>query len=107
MKKSLFICFGAMMAVSAMAQTTVTYKMNGLIQGDSRTLTKFEYVDKGEKGANQVWDYSGAKETGTMVLNQNVNYGQPMGNLNVASSNLLFACDEGGEKDSKWQSLRY
>jgi hypothetical protein len=103
MKKSLFICFGAMMAVSAMAQTTVTYKMNGLIQGDSRTLTKFEYVDKGEKGANQVWDYSGAKETGTMVLNQNVNYGQPMGNLNVASSNLLFACDEGGEKDTYFE----
>ena len=93
MKKSLFICFGAMMAVSAMAQTTVTYKMNGLVQGDSRTLTKFEYVDKSEKGANQVWDFSGAKEIGSMVINQNVNYGQPMGNLNVASSNLLFACD--------------
>ena len=62
MKKSLFICFGAMMAVSAMAQTTVTYKMNGLIQGDSRTLTKFEYVDKGEKGANpecQLWTANG------------------------------------------------
>lgn len=103
MKKSLSICFGAMMAVSAMAQTTVTYKMNGLIQGDSRTLTKFDYVDKSEKGANQVWDFSGAKEMGTMVLNQNVNYGQPMGNLNVASSNLLFACDEGGEKDTYFE----
>ncbi len=91
------------MATSAIAQTTVTYKMNGLVQGDSRTLTKFEYVDKSEKGANQVWDFSGAKETGTMVINQNVNDGQPMGNLNVASSNLLFACDEGGEKDTYFE----
>ena len=94
------------MALAATAQTTVTYKMNGLIQGDSRTLTKFEYTDNSEKGANQVWNYSGAKETGTMVINQNVNYGQPMGNLNVASQNLLFACDEGGEKDTYFEISR-
>jgi len=40
------------------AQTSLTYKSNALLSGDVNTYREINYVDPGNAGANQIWDFS-------------------------------------------------
>lgn len=85
------------------AQTKVTYRTNALIPGDERTLTKFEYTDNSQSGPAQVWDFSKAQTSESMVISQGVNTGVEVGNLNLGSSNNLLECNEGDEKNTYFE----
>ena len=81
-------------AVATFAQTRITYENNALRLGDSRSLKKIEYQDPGQGGANQIWDFSNAKEIKTMAINQSEDLSKPK------SKNLFLSCDEGGNKNT-------
>jgi len=46
------------------AQTSLTYRNNAMITGDSNTLQEIQYADPGNSGSNQVWDFSRIQFTG-------------------------------------------
>lgn len=86
--------------LTMMAQTTLTYKNNGLNAGEYRNMKQIEYMPQGESGANKVWDFSGAKIIKNTYIEQNTNNAEQIGGLNLASSNTLLACDENGDRTS-------
>ncbi len=95
--KKIFTLAGAFfLAAGCFAQTTLTYKDNGLRIGDHRSLRKMEYQATTPAGPNQVWDYSKAKEINTdMYIDQNENMSAVKNN-----SNIFLSCDEGGAKNT-------
>jgi hypothetical protein len=46
------------MSVGLFAQTSLTYKNNALLPGDLSTYREIHYIDPGNAGPNQIWDYS-------------------------------------------------
>jgi hypothetical protein len=46
------------------SQTLLTFRNNGLVQGDSIVTSEIEYFLPGNPGPNQVWDFTGIKFTG-------------------------------------------
>lgn len=94
--KKIFTLAGALfLAAGCFAQTTLTYKNNGLLVGDYRGLKKMEYQASTPAGPNQVWDYSKAKEVNSeMYIHQNENLAAKTNN------NLFLSCDEGGSKNT-------
>lgn len=95
--KKIFTLAGAFfLAAGCFAQTTLTYKDNGLRIGDHRSLKKMEYQASTPAGPNQIWDYSKAKEINTnMYIDQAENMSAVKNN-----SNIFLACDEGGSKNT-------
>jgi len=45
-------------SIGLFAQTSLTYKNNSLIKGDSFIFREIQCPDPGNAGANQIWDYS-------------------------------------------------
>jgi len=87
-----------MMLMTLSAQTVLTYATHGMQEGDVLTLTKITDFNVGNSGANQVWDFSNAKENGTQTIDYNAN---PTANNNAGKS---FACLLGG-KTTKFHSV--
>ena len=75
-----------MMLMTLSAQTVLTYASHGMQEGDVIALTKLTDFNIGEGGANQIWDFSNAKENGTESIDYNAN---PIANNNTGKS---FAC---------------
>ncbi len=88
---------------SLAATNNITYKKNALIPGDVRSMEQVEFPRQGESGPNQIWNFSGAKAIGPMVISQSTNSNQSIGSLDLTSKNSLLACDEGGEKTSYFE----
>lgn len=103
MKKLYITACLAFAAASIFAQTTITYKQNGLNIGDARPMKEIEHLDQGNGGAYQNWDFSGAKEKNSMTITQNENVATSIGGLDLTSRNTLLACDEGGEKTTYFE----
>lgn len=85
-------------ASSLFAQNKITYKVNGLNAGDVRAMQQIEYMPQGKGGANQVWDFSAAKEMKPMVIEQASNAATQIGDLDLTSRNTLLAVNENNEK---------
>ena len=76
-------------SLSLFAQTSVTYLNNALILGDSSAYRDIKFVDPGNAGPNQIWDYSKIEYTG----NNPVSFMQPASALKssvVADYNVLL-----------------
>ena len=69
--KNIFHAFlFVIMSVSLFAQTSLTYKNNALVPGDSFLSKEIQYIDPGGSGPNQIWDFSKIQYTGkTPVVN--------------------------------------
>ncbi len=81
------------LSLSLFAQTSVTYLNNALILGDSTNVREIKFVDPGNAGPNQIWDYSKIEYTGSSP----VSVMQPASALKssvVADYNVLL--NEGG-----------
>ncbi len=58
MKKIIALSFGLMMAVSAMAQPSLTYAKHALRAGDVHETRRVSCVEPGAAGVNVLWDFS-------------------------------------------------
>lgn len=68
MKNILFPSVLLFMSVSLFAQTFLTRKNNVLISGDSCAYREIQFVDPGNAGPNQIWDYSKIQFTGKSLV---------------------------------------
>jgi len=89
-KLTLLLLLLPMMLMTLSAQTVLTYATHGMQEGDVLTLTKITDFNVGNGGANQIWDFSNAKENGSQTIDYNAN---TMANNNAGKS---FACLLGG-----------
>lgn len=80
MKNILFPSVLLFMAVSLFAQTSLTHKNNAVISGDSCVYREIQFVDPGNAGSNQIWDYSKIQFTGTSL----VSFIQPASSQKIA-----------------------
>lgn len=64
MKKTYILLLFSISLSAAFGQVTVTFLNNGLMPGDSSRNHEIAWVDPGNPGGNQVWDFSGIKYTG-------------------------------------------
>lgn len=103
MKKIFTAALLLLSASSLMAQNKITYRVNGLNAGDVRAMKQIEYLPQGNGGANQYWNFSGAKEIKGMTIAQAENVATPIGNIDLSSRNTLLAVDEGGEKTTYFE----
>jgi hypothetical protein len=58
------------MSIGLFAQNTLTFKNNGLIAGDSSTFREIRFVEPGNAGPNQIWDFSKIEFTGKSPVSQ-------------------------------------
>ncbi|MCQ2207266.1 MAG: T9SS type A sorting domain-containing protein [Paludibacteraceae bacterium] len=103
MKKIFTAALFLLSASSLFAQNKITYKVNGLNAGDVRAMKQIEYQPQGNGGANQYWNFSGAKEVKAMSIAQAENVATQIGNIDLSSRNTLLAVDEGGEKTTYFE----
>lgn len=103
MKKIFTAALLLLSASSLFAQNKITYKVNGLNVGDVRAMKQIEYQPQGNGGANQVWDFSTAKEIKGMTIEQAENVGTQIGNVDLTSRNTLLSVNEGGEKTTYFE----
>ena len=64
MKNILLTAVLLFISVSLFAQTSLTHKSNALVSGDSSAYQEIQFVDPGNAGPNQIWDYSKIQYTG-------------------------------------------
>jgi hypothetical protein len=64
MKTILFTTIIILLSIDLIAQTSVTYKNNSLLIGDSYSFREIKFTDPGNAGANQIWDFSKIQYTG-------------------------------------------
>lgn len=64
MKTILLTSILIFMSIGLIAQTSLTYKNNSLLTGDSFNINEIQFADPGNAGANQIWDYSKIQYTG-------------------------------------------
>lgn len=84
MKKIILSSVFLAMSVSLLAQTSLTYKSNALVTGDVNVYREIQFVDQGNAGPNQIWDFSKIQVTGK----------SPESNIqSVASKNLSGVSD--------------
>jgi hypothetical protein len=57
-----------LMSIGLVAQTSVTYKNNSLLIGNSYSFREIKFTDPGNAGANQIWDFSKIQYTGESPL---------------------------------------
>ena len=58
MKNILLACILLFVSIGLFAQTSLTYKNNALLPGDASNYREVQFVDPGNAGPNQVWDFS-------------------------------------------------
>jgi hypothetical protein len=58
MKNILYTSVLLIMSAGLFAQTSLTHKNNALLPGDSSAYREIQFVDPGDAGPNQIWDYS-------------------------------------------------
>ncbi|MCK9156264.1 MAG: T9SS type A sorting domain-containing protein [Paludibacteraceae bacterium] len=98
MKKIFTLTVALLLTAGCFAQNVITYKNNALRAGDYRHLKQIEYKESTAGGANQVWDYSNAKEINSkMYINQAEN------GVAANKSDLALVCDEGGSKNTYFE----
>ena len=79
MKKIIFSSVFLVLSMSLLAQNSLSYKSNALLTGDVNVYREIQFVDQGNAGANQIWDFSKIQFTGK----------SPVSNIqSVASKNL-------------------
>lgn len=103
MKKIFTAALFLLSASSLFAQNKITYQVNGLNVGDNRAMKQIEYLPQGNGGANQVWDFSSAKEIKDMGIYQDGNTATQIGNIDLSSRNTLLAVNEGNEKTTYFE----
>ena len=64
MKNIILTSILSIMSLGLFAQTSLTYKNNALIPGDSYGSREIKYVDPGTSGPNQIWDFSKIQYSG-------------------------------------------
>lgn len=71
MKRSILFLFIPVISVLSLpAQTTLTFSRHALLPGDSVVSREISYVEPGNAGINQVWDFSGIHFTGKISTSQ-------------------------------------
>ena len=80
MKNILLSCIVLLMSFGLFAQNSLTYKNNALLPGDSSTYREVKFVEPGNAGPNQIWDFSKIQYTGTSP----VNFIQPASSLKIS-----------------------
>ena len=68
MKKILLLSGMIIASLNIMAQPSLTYKNNALVQGDVNTYREIQYVEPGTAGSNQIWDFSKIQFNGKTPL---------------------------------------
>ena len=73
MKKPIILSILAIVSNGLFAQTSLTFKNNGLTIGHSYTSQEIQYLDPGNAGANQTWDFTnvvfaGKSLTSTLLI---------------------------------------
>lgn len=61
MKKALFSLSGLLYGVVLLAQPTITFEKHALIPGEINQMVLVEFLEPGNAGDNQVWDFSELK----------------------------------------------
>ncbi|MEI6139129.1 MAG: T9SS type A sorting domain-containing protein [Mariniphaga sp.] len=64
MKKLFTLSLLVVLSIGLFAQTSLTYKNNGLAIGDSNTFQEIQYLDPGNTGTGQTWDFTNLIYTG-------------------------------------------
>ena len=59
MKKSVLLFGCLLLGFSLFAQVTLTFDKHALISGETNEMVLVEFVESGNSGTNQVWDFSG------------------------------------------------
>ena len=84
MKNILFTSVILFMTISLFAQTSLTHKNNALVSGDSSVYREIQFVDPGNAGPNQIWDFSKIQYTGK----------NPVSVMQTASSQKIAGVEE-------------
>lgn len=63
MKKIHILLFCSIFVSTVLGQVTLTFRNNGLVPGDSSRTQEITYIDPGNAGENQLWDFSGIRNT--------------------------------------------
>lgn len=98
MKKIFTLTVAMLLAAGCYAQNVITYQNNALRAGDYRSLKQIEYQESTEGGANQIWDYSKAKE-----ISSDMYISQAENGIAANKSDLALVCDEGGAKNTYFE----
>ena len=64
MKKFTLVSLYLLIVVTAFSQVTLSYENNALISGDSISFREIAFIEPGDSGAGQVWDFSKIQFTG-------------------------------------------
>jgi hypothetical protein len=64
MKKIYILLLFSIFLSNLFGQVTLTFRNNGMLAGDSSRTYEISYVDPGNPGENQVWNFSGIQYTG-------------------------------------------
>jgi hypothetical protein len=64
MKRIYILLLFSVLLTSIFAQGTLTFLNNGLLSGDTSRTLEINFIDPGNPGENQVWDFSGIQYTG-------------------------------------------
>ncbi len=70
MKKYILFAAAIAMASASFAQCVLTYTNNALIKGDNILTKDIQFVEPGNAGPNQIWDYSKISIDGNSSSNQ-------------------------------------
>lgn len=93
MKNNILFFIAIIFALSANAQTKLTYKNHAYIVGDKHDFFIAQNVNEGKDGANVTWDFSGLIPSGSLTSYMLDPAATPNG-LNVKGSNLALVENE-------------
>lgn len=68
MKKTYILLLFSIFLSNAFAQVTLNYTNNGLLPGNPSVTTEIVFIDPGNTGENQLWDFSGIQYTGKTTV---------------------------------------
>lgn len=105
MKKYIFFALALIPCMNALPQYVLTYRNNAILKGDAILSKEIKYVEPGNAGSNQIWDFSravfkgsdntnhvlatpSAKLPGVSEYNLLLNEGEREYYLNLSSSGL-------------------
>ena len=66
MKRNILSAISMFITVMAFPQTSITYQNNALLPGNETTTNEIKYLQPGNQGQNQIWDFSKIQFTGTV-----------------------------------------
>ncbi|MEI7662943.1 MAG: T9SS type A sorting domain-containing protein [Bacteroidota bacterium] len=70
MKNIRITIFLLFISAGLFSQNTLTYRNNALLPGDSSSFREIQFVDPGNAGPNQIWDFSKIEYTGKNLVSQ-------------------------------------